>query len=104
MEMSDRRARLLEGVADLCRREVALEEAKKDSASEFNDQIKAIKNERERLLISLDQGADPAELPFTEESEYPTIEEALGDPEPVDSDMEDGPTNPDIDAGNFFDS
>lgn len=89
MEMSDRRASLLEEIADLCRREMALEEAKKDSAAEFNDQIKAIKNERERLLSSLDQGADPTELPFTVESKYPTLEEIAVEEEAIARTQED---------------
>lgn len=110
MEMTDRRARILEAVADSCRRELALEEAKKDAAAEFNDQIKALKTEREQLLKDLDFGADPTELPFDEETEYPmpvldgkvtiTLDEEGEHAEPDPDDP--GPEADDIDPGRFF--
>ena len=111
MEMTDRRARILEAVADSCRRELALEEQKKDMASEFNDQIKAIKTEREQLLKDLDFGADAGELPFDVETEYPKENldskvtssiELDEDGEHAEPDPDDPGPEDDIDPGRFF--
>lgn len=106
--ISDRRAQLLEDVADSCRRELALEEAKKESAAEFNDQIKAIKVEREIFLKNLDMGADPQELPFTIETPYPMPEEDLDvvEPDPDDPGLTEDDaieeSEEEVDPGRFF--
>ena len=104
MEMTDRRARILEAVADSCRRELALEEQKKDMASEFNDQIKAIKTEREQLLKDLDFGADPQELPFDKETEYPheNLDSRVTTISFIELDPDDPGPEDDIDPGRFF--
>ena len=112
MEMSDRRANLLEAVADSCRREMALEESKREMAAEFNDHIKALKSDRENLLMllkQLDEGTQ--ELPFDEETEYPkeNLDSRVTSSIELDEDGEHAEPDPgdpgpedDIDPGRFF--
>lgn len=92
--MSDRRATLLEQLETICRGEAEIDEAKKESAKAFKEDLDVLKARKERILAALSAGADPQELPIystdedgvyeptitlDESDDLPSVDEVLGD-------------------------
>jgi hypothetical protein len=72
--MSDRRATLLEQLETICRGEAEIDEAKKESAKAFKEDLDVLKARKERILAALSAGADPQELPIYSNDDGEVVE------------------------------